>query len=61
MVKVADLGLAGPANEMLGHTLAGTPVYMAPEVLLRSGRYDTKVDVYRSVRQHIHSLSLSLW
>ena len=48
VVKLTDVGLAKPAIDIAG-TLAGTPVYMAAEILLQKGQYDTKADIYRSV------------
>lgn len=46
MVKLIDVGLAKRAIDISG-TLAGTPVYMAPEILLQKGQYDMKADIYR--------------
>ena len=48
VVKLTDVGLAKQARDIAG-TLAGTPVYMAPEILLQKGQYDMKADVYRLV------------
>lgn len=42
--KIADVGVSKGAQEITG-TLAGTPVYMAPEVY-HSRRYGSKVDIY---------------
>ncbi|KAL8613026.1 hypothetical protein ACOMHN_008795 [Nucella lapillus] len=52
VVKITDVGLAKPAKDIV-NTVAGTPVYMAPEVLLQKGQYDMKVDIY--------SLAIILW
>ena len=50
-VKIADVGLAKAEIDITG-TLAGTPVYMAPEVFHYRG-YDSKADIY--------SLGLIMW
>ena len=50
-VKIADVGLAKAEVDITG-TLAGTPVYMAPEVF-HSQVYNTKADIY--------SLGLVMW
>ena len=50
-MKIADVGLSKAVNKITG-TLAGTPVYMAPEVF-HSQLYDTKADIY--------SLGIILW
>ena len=50
-VKIADVGLAKAEVDITG-TLAGTPVYMAPEVR-HSRVYDSKADIY--------SLGLIMW
>ena len=52
VVKLTDVGLAKRAIDIAG-TLAGTPVYMAPEILLQQGRYDFKADIY--------SMAIILW
>ncbi|XP_041348324.1 uncharacterized protein LOC121367932 [Gigantopelta aegis] len=52
VVKLTDVGLAKRAIDIAG-TLAGTPVYMAPEILLQKGRYDFKADIY--------SMAVILW
>ncbi len=44
VVKIADVGLSKQANMITG-TLAGTPIYVAPEVI-RSSVYDSKADIY---------------
>ena len=51
VVRIADFGLARPIAEMT-RGVVGTLAYMAPEIMLRSGRYGTAVDVYRSAREH---------
>jgi len=46
-VKLIDFGLsknAGPQTHALMHTIAGTPYYMAPEVL--KGSYQDKADMW---------------
>lgn len=50
-MKIADVGLAKQAADITG-TLAGTPAYMAPEVV-NSRVYDSKADIY--------SLGIILW
>ena len=50
-MKIADVGLAKAEKDITG-TLAGTPVYMAPEVF-NSRVYDSKADIY--------SLGLIMW
>jgi len=42
-IRVGDVGLTRKAIDITG-TLAGTPLYMAPEIL--SGEYNAKVDVF---------------
>ena len=45
--KLGDLGLATPAQSELHlhHTLCGTPLYMAPEVI-ENQKYTSKADVW---------------
>ncbi|MCG8408403.1 MAG: protein kinase, partial [Phycisphaerales bacterium] len=50
-MKIADVGQAKAEIDITG-TLAGTPVYMAPEVF-HSRVYGTKADIY--------SLGLIMW
>ena len=50
-VKIADVGLAKAEIDITG-TLAGTPIYMAPEVF-HSQKYGTEADIY--------SLGLIMW
>ena len=50
-VKVTDVGVSKPAVDITG-TIAGTPVYIAPEVF-HSEVYDSKADIY--------SLGILLW
>ena len=50
-VKVAGFGASEPAVDITG-TIAGTPVYIAPEVF-HSEVYDCKADIY--------SLGITLW
>jgi serine/threonine protein kinase len=51
-LKIADVGIAKNENEITG-TLAGTPLYMAPEVFSESEIYDARADIY--------SFGLILW
>ena len=50
-VKVTDVGISKPAVDITG-TIAGTPVYIAPEVF-HSEVYDHRADIY--------SLGIILW
>ena len=50
-MKVTDVGVSKPVTDITG-TLAGTPVYIAPEVF-HSEVYDCKADIY--------SLGIMLW
>ncbi|XP_063436022.1 uncharacterized protein LOC134716985 isoform X2 [Mytilus trossulus] len=52
IVKLTDVGLTKSENFISG-TLVGTPAYMAPEIILRTGVYDRKADIY--------SLAIILW
>ncbi|KAK3592500.1 hypothetical protein CHS0354_026621 [Potamilus streckersoni] len=45
VVKLTDVGLAKPQVD-ISATMAGSPVYMAPEVLKPSQPYDYKADIY---------------
>ncbi|MCG8457183.1 MAG: protein kinase, partial [Holophagales bacterium] len=44
-VRVSDFGIARRAGSIAGH-LAGTPAYLAPEMLDEPSRIDRRVDVY---------------
>ncbi|XP_059177527.1 uncharacterized protein LOC131956913 [Physella acuta] len=44
-VRIADFGLAKKVKDVVTLCI-GTPVYMAPEILLLSDKYDTKADIY---------------
>ena len=50
-VKITDVGVSKDAKDITG-TLAGTPVYIAPEVF-HSKLYDSKADIY--------SFGIMLW
>ena len=50
-MKITDVGVSKDAKDITG-TLAGTPVYVAPEVF-RSEVYDSKADIY--------SFGIMLW
>ncbi|KAJ7392777.1 hypothetical protein OS493_010434 [Desmophyllum pertusum] len=50
-VKITDVGISKDAKDITG-TLAGTPVYIAPEVF-HNEVYDNKADIY--------SLGIILW
>jgi len=50
-MKITDVGISKPAIDITG-TLAGTPVYIAPEVF-RCEVYDCKADIY--------CLGITLW
>ncbi|KAH9510100.1 hypothetical protein Btru_043475 [Bulinus truncatus] len=52
LVKIADFGLAKKLKDVITQCI-GTPVYMAPEILLLSNKYDTKADIY--------SLAMVMW
>ena len=45
LLKLADFGLSRSLDSLSG-TFAGTPVYMAPEILLKREDYDESVDVF---------------
>ncbi|XP_062584797.1 uncharacterized protein LOC134246446 [Saccostrea cucullata] len=51
-VKLTDVGLSKPQDDISG-TLAGSPVYMAPEIHLQKGIYNRKADIF--------SLGIMLW
>uniref|UniRef100_A0A0B7B528 Protein kinase domain-containing protein n=1 Tax=Arion vulgaris TaxID=1028688 RepID=A0A0B7B528_9EUPU len=51
-VKIADFGLAKKVKDIITCGI-GTPVYMAPEILLLNDKYDTKADIY--------SLAMIMW
>lgn len=52
VVKLTDVGLAKQTLE-IAFSIVGSPVYMAPEVLLQTENYDSKADIY--------SLAIILW
>ncbi|KAJ8301906.1 hypothetical protein KUTeg_020893 [Tegillarca granosa] len=52
VLKLSDFGLTKSESEITG-TYKGSPLYMAPEVLLQSGLYDRRADIY--------SLAIVLW
>jgi len=43
-VRLIDFGLSKASKKKSMHTVAGTPFYMAPEVLLEN--YNTKADIW---------------
>lgn len=47
-VKLCDFGVAAQLNQSNSrrHTMAGTPYWMAPEVIMEGVYYDTKVDIW---------------
>ena len=51
-MKLTDVGLAKQTIE-IAYSIVGSPVYMAPEVLLQTENYDSKADIY--------SLAIMLW
>lgn len=52
VVKLTDVGLAKQTLE-IAFSIVGSPVYMAPEVLLQTENYDSKADIY--------SMAIILW
>ncbi|XP_076095925.1 uncharacterized protein LOC143066936 isoform X1 [Mytilus galloprovincialis] len=52
IVKLTDVGLTKPEIDISG-TMTGSPVYMAPEVLIPKGVYNKSADVY--------SLGIMIW
>ncbi|VDI21686.1 Hypothetical predicted protein [Mytilus galloprovincialis] len=52
IVKLTDVGLT-KSEHFISGTIAGSPAYMAPEIILRTGVYDRKADIY--------SLAIILW
>lgn len=52
IVKLSDVGLTKKERDISG-TNTGSPVYMAPEVLVPTGIYDRKADIY--------ALGILLW
>lgn len=44
--KICDFGLADFASNSPHHPFAGTPAYMAPEILIKTPNFDIKNDVY---------------
>lgn len=45
IVKLTDVGLT-KREDHIGGSILGSPVYMAPEVLVPKGIYDRKADIY---------------
>ena len=43
-IKLTDFGLSKFMQDK-SYTFAGTPEYIAPEIIMRSG-YDTKIDIW---------------
>lgn len=52
VVKLTDVGLTKPEVDIAG-TITGSPVYMAPEVLIPTGVYNRSADIY--------SLGIMIW
>ena len=52
VVKLTDVGLT-KREDSIGGSVLGSPVYMAPEVLVPRGIYDRKADIY--------ALGIMLW
>ncbi|KAL4226201.1 hypothetical protein ACF0H5_014187 [Mactra antiquata] len=52
VVKLTDVGMTKRGGQ-IAFSIVGSPVYMAPEVLLQSQNYDHKADIY--------SLAIILW
>jgi serine/threonine protein kinase len=52
VVKLTDVGLT-KREDSIGGTVLGSPVYLAPEVLVPRGIYDRKADIY--------ALGIMLW
>ncbi|KAJ3126339.1 Checkpoint kinase 2 [Nowakowskiella sp. JEL0407] len=46
ILKLADFGVAKEFDKQAFSTLCGTPIYLAPEILLSKDTYDERVDVY---------------
>lgn len=46
IVKIGDMGFAKEMRNDLNETLVGTPLNMAPEMLVRNECYDAKVDIW---------------
>ena len=51
-MRVTDVGISKPAVDIITGTLAGSPAYIAPEVI-KSQVYNSKADIY--------SLGILLW
>ena len=52
VVKLTDVGLTKSVMD-IGGTMAGSPAYMAPEILLQSEMHNHKADIY--------SLAIVMW
>ena len=56
LLKIADFGYSKHEMNSSAKTGVGTPVYMAPEVILGDNKYDAKV----ALRQHDNLIFITL-
>ena len=45
-IKIADLGFARASNDLEKTLSIGSPIFMAPELMMDNGGYDQSIDVY---------------